>query len=263
MSEEKAAPQESIQTHQAVYNARLATYINIYLIAEVIKGHVSRFPAATVKMLIPECAPMIFRTGSINIMGTRHEWDALLAIYMLLDKLREVDVYPRLHGCKISNVVVNAHMGHFIDVSGIARDYSDRCNYQKDMFGGLHFIYKVMYMGNNTKKPRSTVVIIFYTGSIVITGGRDQEELRDCLRGMIPILRKYRLDTPQVPVAPRASSAARGTRRRATGDAGNSTRRKRHRPSLEQYRKQRAQDAKRIRGLNGVSPVEAPYLTPL
>lgn len=184
--------QHGLQERQIVFIARLDTKISIQMLAELIGGHVGGFPAVICHHKLPQCVPMVFGTGKMAVVGTLSIYDALLSTYQLMDSLSRVNVFPRLHAIKVCNVVCSLYVGHCINIEAIARDFPFKCNFDKELFGGLHFTYRENYKSKHDKKPQTTVFIIFSTGNVVITGGTTKQSIRKDLKAMIPLLRHYR-----------------------------------------------------------------------
>jgi TATA-box binding protein (TBP) (component of TFIID and TFIIIB) len=135
----------------------------------------------------------MFEPGAMHVVGPDNLDDATLATYLVMNDLRKVNVFPFLHATRVCNVVCSASMGHWINIEGIAAKYQWRCTLS-EVFEGLHFTWKTDYSRGPGKKPKVTMVIIFDTGRVVITGGTTFEEIQSHFKGIIPILRQFKVD---------------------------------------------------------------------
>jgi len=234
-----------------VFSAKLLTEANMALVAEYLRGNLGKFPATIARPQVPTCSVMIFqKNGSFNVVGASHYSDALLASYLIIEELRKINIFPFLCDTEVENVVCSASLGHFINLAAIVKDFPLRCNYSEDVFGGIHFTWKRDYTNREGKKPNTTVVIIFSTGRIVITGGKTRDSIAETLKGILPLLRHYRCaDLPASAkkcsiqneedlqkftdeLVTREAVEKQETKRKRTTAARSNQRKKRYKPSV-------------------------------
>jgi transcription initiation factor TFIID TATA-box-binding protein len=88
---------------------------------------------------------------------------------------------------KIQNIVGNAHVrvddDEVLDLQRFYKDFNIFCTYQPNMFPGL--IYRP------TTLP--IVLLIFFSGKIVITGAKNMQDVYNGWKSMLELLNKYKM----------------------------------------------------------------------
>jgi transcription initiation factor TFIID TATA-box-binding protein len=146
-----------------------------------------RFAAITLRVCSPMCTALLFTSGKLVLTGTTTRSECLMAALELVRLLRQymrgLDFF--VNGVSIQNVVAHVELG--IPTGGkldIARMYSQHCEfctYQSSMFPGLSY-----------RPDNSPVVLLcFFSGRIVITGGRCERDIKEGWRKLWPVIRQY------------------------------------------------------------------------
>jgi hypothetical protein len=95
----------------------------------------------------------------------------------------------QLVACDVQNMVAHVEIplhGGFLDLHGMYAQMALNCTYQRKMFPGLIF------------RPESSPVVLlcFFSGKIVITGGKTMEDVYSGWNRLWPVLRAFVTDQP-------------------------------------------------------------------
>ena len=166
---------------------------NTAAISEFVGGHTGDFPGTVCRSMVPMCCPMFFRTGCAHVVGNRRPIDALVATYLVIDRMVQLDILPFLNTFRPCNVVCSASLGYWLDLKALARDYPTRCTLTS-AFEGLHFTLRRERNPNKPKQSKVNMVIVFKSGRLVVTGGASFQVISKQYEKMKAILVNYRLD---------------------------------------------------------------------
>lgn len=133
----------------------------------------NKFAAITIRLQSPDCTTLLFSSGKLVVTGGRNWYECVLASLCVCNILR--DAFPvnafSLIKCEIQNIVAHVEIpmknNELLDIQSMYSKMELHCMYQKNMFPGL--IYR----------PDSSPVVLlcFYSGKIVITGGRTSSDV--------------------------------------------------------------------------------------
>ena len=129
-----------------------------------------RFPGAVYRIEDPKIASLIFSSGKIVLTGIRNN-KALtdgLAIIIKSLKMAGVDTL-REPKVAITNMVCSYDLGKYINLNKVVITLNvENIEYEPEQFPGL--VYRI-------KDPR-IVVLIFSSGKIILTGGKNLEDIK-------------------------------------------------------------------------------------
>jgi transcription initiation factor TFIID TATA-box-binding protein len=129
-----------------------------------------RFPGAVYRIEDPKIASLIFSSGKIVLTGIRNN-KALtdgLAIIIKSLKMAGVDTL-REPKVAITNMVCSYDLGKYINLNKVVITLNvENIEYEPEQFPGL--VYRI-------KDPK-IVVLIFSSGKIILTGGKNLEDIR-------------------------------------------------------------------------------------
>lgn len=145
-----------------------------------------KFAAITVRLQQPECTTLLFSSGKLVVTGCRSWYECVYASLFIARLLEEC--LPghsfRLAACDIQNMVAHVEIpvnGGYLDLQGMYSRMAINCTYQRKMFPGL--IYR---------PPSSPVVLLcFFSGKVVITGGKTMEDMYAGWSRLWPTLRCF------------------------------------------------------------------------
>ena len=129
-----------------------------------------RFPGAVYRIEDPKIASLIFSSGKIVLTGIRNN-KALtdgLAIIIKSLKMAGVDTLnePKV---AITNMVCSYDLGKYINLNKVVITLNvENIEYEPEQFPGL--VYRI-------KDPR-IVVLIFSSGKIILTGGKNLKDIK-------------------------------------------------------------------------------------
>lgn len=134
-----------------------------------------RFAAITIRIDNPRCTALLFTSGKLVITGGRTWNECLLASLCIARILSRtiVDSQFFIINCQLQNVVAHSEVpmrvGHRLDIQRMYRERSVECTYQRNQFPGL------IFRGKNYP----VVMLCFFSGKIVLTGGKSIRDISD------------------------------------------------------------------------------------
>ena len=152
-----------------------------------------RFAAITIRLSSPECTALLFSSGKLVVTGGR-SWYASVYSSLFIASLLG-DCMPEhtfsLHSCEIQNMVAHAELdvkGGHLDLQAMYRHLGLNCTYQRNMFPGLIF------------RPEASPVVLlcFYSGKIVITGGKNMVDIYEGWNRLWPIVKEFVVPKPSL-----------------------------------------------------------------
>lgn len=145
-----------------------------------------RFAAVTIRLSYPECTALLFSSGRLVITGARTWYESIYSSGYICKLLREM--YPDkefyLVKCDIQNIVGHVELpleDGKLDLDTMYQHLQLNCTYQKLLFPGL------IYRPENSP----VVLLCFYSGRIVITGGKHLKDIFDGWARLWPVIRKF------------------------------------------------------------------------
>lgn len=149
-----------------------------------------RFAAITIRLRSPDCTTLLFGSGKLVVTGGRNWYECVLAGLCVCRILR--DVFPsknfELINCEIQNIVAHVElpMGDkgMLDLQSMYGKLELDCMYQRTMFPGL------VYRPDNSP----VVLLCFFSGKVVITGGKTTRDVHDGWKKLWPTVRVFMRD---------------------------------------------------------------------
>mmetsp|Transcript_11378 Transcript_11378/g.32774 ORF Transcript_11378/g.32774 Transcript_11378/m.32774 type:complete len:278 (-) Transcript_11378:216-1049(-) len=158
-----------------------------------------RFSAVVMRLREPRATALIFASGKICVTGVKSTHNVALAIQKFHYIIERIGFQPKEHiGFKVQNIVGTADCGFPIRLEGLVYAHSAFASYEPELFPGL--IYRLV-------SPR-VVFLIFVSGKIVITGAKKEEELKNALEKLYPVLVEFK--KINVATFPPIASSAQG-----------------------------------------------------
>lgn len=172
--------------------------LDLCSICEVLPGSSydrRKFAAMTIRLSNPSCTLLLFSSGKLVVTGGRSWYEGVLSCLCVARMLQECIVGSEfwLKSCDVQNIVahVEVPVGEgCLDLEAMYTRINLHCMYHKNMFPGLIF------------RPESSPVVLlcFYSGKIVITGGRNVRDVREGWRRLWPTVKVF--VRPGVPPPP-------------------------------------------------------------
>jgi len=164
---------ESLKIENIVASGAIAESIDLAALSEKVENcelNRKRFPGAVCRIGDPKIASLIFSSGKIVLTGLRNEKaleEGLAAIIKLLhDAGFETLKKPRI---AITNMVCSYDLARYINLNKVVITLNlENIEYEPEQFPGL--VYRI-------RDPR-IVVLIFSSGKLILTGGRNREDIK-------------------------------------------------------------------------------------
>jgi len=150
-----------------------------------------RFAALKHRMRLHGCAPtfLIFPTGKIVCAGAKSIEVAKLALQRLLEHLRYYGEY--LHPnpvVVVQNIVAHTDVGHRVHLDRLASEHWKNVSYESESFPGCTYRITI------PSREKYMVLLIFYSGKVVITGAREKKHIEEAHENMMKFINKYKID---------------------------------------------------------------------
>lgn len=176
----------SLKIENIVASGSISGFIDLESISNAIgrcELNIKKFPGAVYRMEDPKSAALIFSSGKIVLTGIHDPADLAVAVHRLLDRLNEagVDTYdvPQVN---VTNIVCSYALGTTLNLVKIMITFIDQgmIEYEPEVFPGLVF---------RIADPKM-VFLLFSSGKVIITGGRNMEDVQ---RGLAIFMEKLSL----------------------------------------------------------------------
>ena len=160
-----------------------------------------KFAAITVRLHKPDCTTLLFSSGKLVVTGCRSWYECVYASLFITTLLRECIPGHSffLQACDVQNMVAHVEIpiqGGSLDLHAMYARMALNCTYQRKMFPGL--IYR--------PEASPVVLLCFFSGKIVITGGKNMQDVFTGWSRLWPILKSFIVPR----VAPLGMPAASG-----------------------------------------------------
>lgn len=169
-----------------VATAALETKIDLIAIMKVFRNVEYRpksFPGLVFRLKRPKTATLIFRNGKMVCTGAKSSKLAKRAVKNVVKELKKAGfIINNFPDVIIQNMVASAHLGGNADLETGA-DIFDNIMYEPEQFPGA--VYRM-------DEPK-VVILIFASGSIVITGAKSEAQVHEAAEKIHGTLLEYDL----------------------------------------------------------------------
>lgn len=190
--------------------------MDLQAISEVLPGSSydrRKFAAMTIRLANPSCTLLLFSSGKLVVTGGKSWYEGVLSCLRIARFLQRtlVGVDFWLKSCDVQNIVAHVEVpvgdGGCLDLEAMYTRLNLHCTYQKNMFPGL--IYR----------PHASPVVLlcFFSGKIVITGGRTERDVSEGWRRLWPTIKVFVKSPEQAAEEPApipAALAAKASKRK-------------------------------------------------
>jgi transcription initiation factor TFIID TATA-box-binding protein len=167
---------ESIQVENVVASSDIGQELDLETLANDLVAsdyNPDNFPGLVYRMQEPKAAALIFRSGKIVCTGANSIENVTTALQQVFDELRDLGIQvadsPKI---EVQNIVSSADLGHTLNLNAIAIGLGlENIEYEPEQFPGL--VYRL-------DEP-SVVALLFGSGKLVITGGKQLEDAEQAL----------------------------------------------------------------------------------
>jgi transcription initiation factor TFIID TATA-box-binding protein len=175
-----------------------------------------KFAAITVRLHKPDCTTLLFSSGKLVVTGCRSWYECVYASLFITRLLQEC--IPghsfRLLACDVQNMVAHVEIpvnGGCLDLHAMYARMALNCTYQRKMFPGL--IYR--------PEASPVVLLCFFSGKIVITGGKTMEDVFTGWNRLWPTLKGFIVEHPPPQGMPGAGNPHSSTARKSRQGQGS------------------------------------------
>jgi transcription initiation factor TFIID TATA-box-binding protein len=146
-----------------------------------------RFAAITIRIANPMCTALLFTSGKLVLTGSRSWYQCLLASLHIARLLtaHSRGVTFTVQDTSVQNIVGNAIIplqeNECLDLEVMYNSLETMCTWQPNMFPGL------VFRPNNSP----VVLLCFYSGKIVITGGKRERDIHEGWANLWPTLKQF------------------------------------------------------------------------
>ena len=170
MSEEKF---QSPQIENVVASGSIADSIDLEMLSAKMEHYdlnKKRFPGAVLHLQNPKVAVLIFSSGKVVITGAKSPEDLVRGQAILIQKMKEAGVICHdTPTVAITNMVCSYDMGKYINLNKVVITLNlENIEYEPEQFPGL--VYRI-------KDPK-IVALLFSSGKIILTGGKNLEDIK-------------------------------------------------------------------------------------
>jgi transcription initiation factor TFIID TATA-box-binding protein len=164
---------ESLKIENIVASGVIAESIDLVALSEKVKNcelNKKRFPGAVYHIADPKMASLIFSSGKVVLTGSRTTKALTEGLAIIIKSLHDAG-FETLKEPKvvINNMVCSYDLGKYINLNKVVVTLNlEKIEYEPEQFPGL--VYRI-------KDPK-IVVLIFSSGKLILTGGRNLEDIR-------------------------------------------------------------------------------------
>ncbi len=168
-----------VKVENIVASALFAEKLDLDVIAtslEEAEYEPEQFPGLIYRLKDPKTATLLFTNGKANCTGAKNLEDVRKTIDIISEKLKklDIDVYKKIDFV-VQNMVATADLGGELNLNEVAVAFGlENVEYEPEQFPGL--VYRV-------KEPR-VVMLLFGSGKIVSTGGRNTEDISTAVENL-------------------------------------------------------------------------------
>lgn len=169
-----------------IASVNLGTQLDLMYIATHTRNaeyNPKRFSAVNIRIQEPKATALIFKTGTMNIVGCRTEEAAMLAARKFTRILALLKFKVSIEHFNIASMVATCSCGFEISLEQLAhaQGHSKFSSFNPETFAGL--IYKI-------PQPRVTV-ILFHSGKMILTGAKNIQTLNEAAEWIYPVLVQF------------------------------------------------------------------------
>jgi transcription initiation factor TFIID TATA-box-binding protein len=164
-----------------------------------------RFSGLILRMHNPLATSLIFSNGKIIVLGAKTEEDSKKACDKIGKIIKSLNYPVKLTNFKIQNIVGSCDVRFQINLYKLNSKIkehvkSSRVAFEPEIFPGL--IYRLIpnksQNNENNEKSPNIAFLIFNSGKIVITGGKNRNQIYEAFNKVYPLLYQAKSNIPIV-----------------------------------------------------------------
>jgi len=178
---------ESIQIENVVTSADMECNLDLAALHEDLdqsQYNVEQFPGLIYRSDDPKVTILVFRSGKIVCTGSQSYEGSKKALDVLLGKFDALGLEYSTPELTVQNIVGVADLGEVLNLNAIAIGFGlEKTEYEPEQFPGL--VYRM--------EDQPTVALMFGSGKMVITGGKETDHVRVGVEHVYEKLQEYSL----------------------------------------------------------------------
>jgi len=164
---------DSLKIENIVASGVIAESVDLVRFSENVKNcelNKKRFPGAVYRIANPKIACLIFSSGKIVLTGIRNNKALADGLAIVIESLKKAGMEPlKEPKVTITNMVCSYDLGKYININKLTVTLNlENIEYEPEQFPGL--VYRI-------RDPK-IVVLIFSSGKLILTGGRNLEDIK-------------------------------------------------------------------------------------
>jgi transcription initiation factor TFIID TATA-box-binding protein len=164
---------ESLKIENIVASGVIADSIDLAMVSKKIPScelNTKRFPGAVYRIENPKIASLIFSSGKVVLTGIRDKKALDDGLRLIINSLKKAGVKtfkePKV---AITNIVCSYDIAKYINLNKVVITLNlENIEYEPEQFPGL--VYRI-------KDPK-IVALLFSSGKIILTGGKNIEDIK-------------------------------------------------------------------------------------
>jgi len=164
---------ESLKIENIVASGVIADSIDLLEVSKKVKNcelNTKRFPGAVYRIEKPKIASLIFSSGKVVLTGIRDKQALTDGLNIIMKSLKSAGVKTHKEPkVVITNIVCSYDIGKYINLNKVVITLNlENIEYEPEQFPGL--VYRI-------KDPK-IVALLFSSGKIILTGGKNIEDIK-------------------------------------------------------------------------------------
>jgi transcription initiation factor TFIID TATA-box-binding protein len=173
-------PKETINIENVVASTGIGQELDLQSVAMDLEGadyDPEQFPGLVYRTQNPKSAALIFRSGKIVCTGAKSTDAVHESLEIVFDKLRDLEIQVEENPeITVQNIVTSADLGVNLNLNAIAIGLGlENIEYEPEQFPGL--VYRI--------SDPSVVALLFGSGKLVITGGKDPSDAEKAVDNIV------------------------------------------------------------------------------
>ena len=167
-----------------VATVELGCTVNLQDIVHIVRNaeyNPKRFGALIIRITNPKTTSLVFQSGKLVITGGRKIDDSRLAGKKYARTIQRLGYDVHFNHFKVQNVVASCDMKFAISLQGLIMKHPGNTKYEPEIFPGV--VYRLA-------DPKM-VLLIFASGKIVFTGGKEIEQINKAFSYIYQILLQF------------------------------------------------------------------------
>jgi transcription initiation factor TFIID TATA-box-binding protein len=164
---------ESLKIENIVASGVIADSIDLIEVSKKVRNcelNTKRFPGAVYRIENPKIASLIFSSGKVVLTGIRDKKALADGLSIIMKSLKSAGVKTHKEPkVAITNIVCSYDIGKYINLNKVVITLNlENIEYEPEQFPGL--VYRI-------KDPK-IVALLFSSGKIILTGGKNLEDIK-------------------------------------------------------------------------------------